>query len=95
MTTFMGQELPPLRVGNVWAMQIFPGGRKVVVQVQPYHVRSVEQAVTALKAGHRQYVSLDDAVAVLQQVKLPTVTVTAPSDETQPQPSPMLGRMGG
>lgn len=68
MTTFMGQELPPLRAGNVWAMQIFPGGRKVVVQVRPYLVRPVEQAVTALRAGHRQYVLLDDAVTVLQQV---------------------------
>lgn len=69
---FNGQELPPLRQGNVWTMQIFPGGRKVVVQVKPYRVSTVAAAVEKLKGGHRVHVALDDAIRVLTQVRLPS-----------------------
>lgn len=74
MTTFMGQELPPLREGNVWAMLVYPGGRKLVAQIAPYNIYHINDAVAELKAGRRVYVWLDDAVEVLQRANLPKET---------------------
>ena len=71
MTTFMGQELHSPRPGNVWTMQIFPGGRKVIVQAKPYRISNIESALTKLANGHRVYVALTDAVAVLQRAQQP------------------------
>lgn len=74
MTTFMGQELPPLRDGNVWAMKIYPGGRKEVRQVNPSRVDFVSNALKKLKAEQSVYVWLDDAVEVLTRANLPKVS---------------------
>ena len=64
----MGQELPPLREGNVWSMQIYPGGRKVVVQVKPDRVDFVSDAARKLRAGQCVYVWLDDAGELLARL---------------------------
>lgn len=74
MTIFMGQELPPLRQGNVWAMLIYPGGRKVVAQIEPYNIEFVKDAVDKLRQGQYVYVWLDDAAEVLQRANLPKVS---------------------
>lgn len=74
MTTFMGNVLPPMREGNVWAMLIYPGGRRSVEQIEPQNIEFASEAVKKLKAGQWVYVWLDDAVAVLQQANLPKVS---------------------
>lgn len=71
---FMGQELPPLRAGKVWAMRIYPGGRRVVVQEEAQNIDYTEDAVAELKAGRRVLVWLDDAIDVLQRANLPKVS---------------------
>lgn len=73
--SILGHDLHPPRPGHVWTMQIFPGGRRVVVQARPYRISSAEDALAKLKAGHRVYVALDDAIAVLSRAKLPSVAV--------------------
>jgi hypothetical protein len=69
---FQGEKLPPLRPGKVYAMQIYPGGRKVVQQRNPEQLSTASVAVKALIAGRMVYVWLGDAVDVLtrwQQAK--------------------------
>lgn len=73
MTTILGHSLPPARAEHVWAMQIFAGGRRVVVQAMPYKLSTQAAALEKLKAGHRVYVSLDDAISVLREAKLPGI----------------------
>lgn len=72
-TTFMGKELVNLRPGNVWALEIYPGGRKTVMQTKAKYVDYTDDAVKKLNAGQRVFVWLDDATEVLRRVNLPTV----------------------
>lgn len=53
--------LPPLREGNVWAIQLYPGGRKVQMQVKPERVSSFFDALAKLMAGQMCYVWPDAA----------------------------------
>lgn len=63
---FQGQKLPPLREGNVWAMRIWPGGRKEVKQVkQEQLTESPRQAVDKLLQGEYVYVWLDEAAYIV------------------------------
>lgn len=57
-------ELPPLREGNVWAIQLYPGGRKAYVQVKPERVSSFFDAFDKLRTHHMVFVWPDDAVRV-------------------------------
>lgn len=56
--------LPPLREGNVWAIQLYPGGRKAYMQVKPERVSSFFGALDKLKSGEMCYVWPDDAAKV-------------------------------
>lgn len=71
MAMFLGKELPILREGYVHALLIYPGGRKLVAQIEPYNIYHINDAVAELKAGRHVYVWLDDAVEVLQRANLP------------------------
>lgn len=73
MTIQLGRDLPAPRPGHLWMMQIYPGGRRVVVQAKPYRLSSHEAALTKLAGGHRVYVSLHDAIGVLSAAKLPGI----------------------
>ena len=66
-TYFQGEKLPPLRPGKVYAMQIYPGGRKVVRQRNADQLSAPNAAVKALVAGRMVYVRLDDAADTLQR----------------------------
>lgn len=57
-------ELPPLREGNVWAIQLYPGGRKAYAQVKPERVSSFFDALDRLRSGVVVFVWPDDAVRV-------------------------------
>lgn len=57
-------NLPPLRPGNVWAIQLYPGGRKAYMQVKLERVSSFFDALDKLKSGQMVYVWPDDAVRV-------------------------------
>jgi len=54
-------ELPPLREGNVWAIQLYPGGRKAYMQVNPERISSFFDALDKLKSGQMVYVWPDAA----------------------------------
>lgn len=71
---FLGRELPPPRRGCQWVMQIYPGGRRVVVEAKPYRVSVHDDALAKLKTGHRVYVGLNDAISVLRLAKLPSIS---------------------
>ena len=62
-----GQKLPPLREGNVWLMQIYPGGRTIVVQHKSHYAMYVGHAVSRLLDGHMVFVWLDDAEETIRQ----------------------------
>jgi hypothetical protein len=64
---FQGEKLPPLRPGKVYAMQIYPGGRKVVRQCNADQLSTPSAAAKALTAGRMVYVWPDDAVDTLQR----------------------------
>lgn len=65
MTEFMGQSLPELRSGKVYCMEIYPGGRKSVRQINPELLHSKDDAIKRLRDGRLCRVLLGDAVAVL------------------------------
>lgn len=65
MTEFMGQSLPELRPGKVYCMEIYPGGRKSVRQINPELLHGKDDAIKRLRDGRLCRVLLDDAVAVL------------------------------
>lgn len=50
---------------RIQALQIYPGGRKVVKTVDPSWLSTKEAAVEWLAAGSSVYVALDDAEYVL------------------------------
>lgn len=63
---FQGKKLPPLREGNVWAMWIWPGGRKEVKQVKPEQItESPRKAVAELLSGYDVHVWLDEAAYIV------------------------------
>ncbi len=65
MTEFMGQHLPELRHGRVYCMEIYPGGRKSVRQINPDLLHDKDDAIERLRDGRLCRVSLADAIVVL------------------------------
>lgn len=60
------EGLPPLRPGKVWAIQLYPGGRRAYMQVAPERVSSFFDAYQKLKSGQMVYVWPDVAAKVWQ-----------------------------
>lgn len=65
----MENVLPTPRPGHQWTMQIFPHGRRVIVQAKPYKLSTMDEAIAKLNAGHRVYVRLEDAARIGRQAK--------------------------
>lgn len=66
-TYWQGERLPTARPGNVWLLQIYPGGRMQIVQCDPKFATSVDLAVGDLLAGGSVRVALDDAEETVRQ----------------------------
>lgn len=59
-------SLPELKEGNVWAMRIYPGGRKELRQCPAGDCLNPVPAVAELKKGGYVQVRIRDAWAVLK-----------------------------
>jgi len=62
-----GKKLPPLRRGNVWGMQIYPGGRKVIQQTRQESIMNISKAVDTLLSMGFAVVRLDDAAETVRR----------------------------
>lgn len=58
---FQGQQLPNLRPGKVWGMELYPGGRKCLRQFSPELLQLPDDAALRLAEGRMARVWLDDA----------------------------------
>lgn len=62
---WQGKELPPKNPGHVWAIRMWPNGRKELRQVLLEQMHNSSEATKRLQNGHCANVWLDDAVLVV------------------------------
>lgn len=62
---WQGQELPQARGGNVWALYMYPGGRKELRQCPPVMIDQADDAAWRLQHGRMARIWLDDATLVI------------------------------
>lgn len=62
---WQGKELPPKKPGHVWAIRMWPGGRKELRQVLLEEMHHADDATSRLQNNHCANVWLDDAVLVI------------------------------
>lgn len=62
-------NLEPRKPGHVWAILIWPGGRKELVQVELKLVRPFDEAIKRLADNRKVHVSLSDAVKVERTIR--------------------------
>ncbi len=60
-----GKELPQCKPGHVYAIRMWPGGRKELRQVPYEEMHYADEATRRLQNGHCANVWLDDAVLVV------------------------------
>lgn len=63
----MSDRLPMLGRWKTWAIEMHPGGRRYMKQIEPSQISSIKKAINTLRSGGMVYVWPSEADSVWQQ----------------------------